>query len=82
MAPDGWHIPSLKGWSDLMDFFWGSTESLKAKHGWDVPNQNGLIGLNGTNKSGFTGLPAGAVAIWEHSMMLVEMLIGGVLHGL
>jgi uncharacterized protein (TIGR02145 family) len=55
LAPKGWHIPSDAEWTQLSNFIGGKgTEGKKMKStsGW---NKNG----NGTNESGFSGLPAG-----------------------
>ena len=51
----GWHLPSDKEWDLLINNFGGAVKAgaaLKSTSGWkDVGN--------GTNSSGFTGLPAG-----------------------
>ena len=55
LAPNGWHIPSDVEWKQLTDFIGGNEaagKKLKSKSGWEL---NG----NGTNESGFNGLPAG-----------------------
>jgi len=56
LAPEGWAIPSDGDWEDLIVFLGGSRAAgakLKSRRGWD---QNG----DGTNESGFSGLPGGA----------------------
>lgn len=54
LAPAGWRIPDNDDWIQLADRFGGLRQagrSLKANAGWS--------GGNGTNESGFTGLPGG-----------------------
>jgi uncharacterized protein (TIGR02145 family) len=55
LAPSGWHIPSDAEWTTLVDYLGGEDEAghkMKSKAGWD---DNG----NGSNASGFSGLPGG-----------------------
>jgi uncharacterized protein (TIGR02145 family) len=56
LAPVGYHIPSDDDeWTILIDFLGGNGRAgtkMKSKSGW---SKNG----NGTNESGFTGLPGG-----------------------
>ncbi len=55
LAPAGWRIPSNQDWAELADRFGGIRQAgrrLKAAEGWGGRG-------NGTNKSGFTGLPGG-----------------------
>jgi uncharacterized protein (TIGR02145 family) len=55
LAPEGWHIPTTKEWGELADNFGGrrvAGKELKAVTGWPPEN-------NGTNKSGFSGMPGG-----------------------
>jgi uncharacterized protein (TIGR02145 family) len=55
LAPKGWHIPTDDEWTVLTNFLGGEQGAgamLKSKTGW---SNNG----NGTNSSGFNGLPAG-----------------------
>lgn len=55
LAPTGWHIPSDIEWTQLTDNLGGDTiagAKMKSIKGWD---KNG----NGTNESGFSGLPSG-----------------------
>jgi uncharacterized protein (TIGR02145 family) len=55
IAPDGWHVPSNLDWANLTDYLGGENVAgtkMKAAFGWPG---NG----NGTNESGFTGLPGG-----------------------
>jgi uncharacterized protein (TIGR02145 family) len=56
LAPTGWHIPSDAEWTQITDFLGGVSVAgtkMKSNSGW---SQNG----NGTNESGFLGLPGGS----------------------
>ena len=55
LAPKGWHVPTDEEWTQLTDYLGGEVvagDKMKSKTGW---NENG----NGTNSSGFSGLPGG-----------------------
>ena len=55
LAPKGYHIPTDNEWTILTDYLGGETiagTKMKSTSGWD---NNG----NGTNTSGFAGLPGG-----------------------
>ena len=55
VCPSGWVVPSKDDFDELSDFLGGITvagEHLKSQSGW---TSNG----NGTNSSGFTGVPGG-----------------------
>ena len=55
LVPEGWRIPSDKDWAQLSDYIGGKEiggEKLKSTNGWSE-------GGNGTNESGFDGLPGG-----------------------
>jgi len=55
LAPEGWRIPSRGEWEELADHLGGHRgcgPEMKSESGW-------ACGKNGTNKSGFNGLPAG-----------------------
>ena len=55
LAPAGWHVPSDEEWTILSIFLGGEDitgKKMKSTSGW---NDNG----NGTNSSGFSGLPGG-----------------------
>jgi uncharacterized protein (TIGR02145 family) len=55
LAPKGWHVPSDKEWQQLLDYLGGDKiagNNLKSTRGWDNNR-------NGTNSSGFSGLPGG-----------------------
>jgi len=55
LAPNGYHIPSDEEWTTLTNYLGGISEAgtkMKSSSGWQ---NNG----NGTNTSGFAGLPGG-----------------------
>ena len=55
LAPNGYHIPTDEEWKKLTDYLGEESEAgtkMKSTSGW---NNNG----NGTNSSGFSGLPGG-----------------------
>jgi uncharacterized protein (TIGR02145 family) len=55
LAPDGWHIPNNEDWLKLVNFLDGievAGTKMKSMSGWK--NQG-----NGSNESGFNGLPGG-----------------------
>src|ERR1035437_8575692 len=55
LAPYGWHVPSNLEWAALSDYLGGESvagDKMKSTSGW---TRNG----NGTNVSGFAGLPGG-----------------------
>ena len=55
LAPNGYHIPTDAEWTKLTDYLGGESEAgtkMKSTSGW---YNNG----NGTNSSGFSGLPGG-----------------------
>ena len=55
LAPEGWKVPSKEDWSRLIDFLGGESlagQKMKSKYGWWNDG-------NGTNSSGFAGLPSG-----------------------
>ncbi len=55
ICPEGWHVPSNQEWIALEDFLGGHAVAggkMKSTSGWF---QDG----NGTNESGFSGLPGG-----------------------
>ena len=56
LAPIGWHVPSDAEWTQLTDYLGGNnlaSTKMKSARGWEI---NG----NGTNESGFSGLPGGS----------------------
>jgi uncharacterized protein (TIGR02145 family) len=60
LAPYGWHIPTYMEWDDLTTYSGGEMyagKKLKSTNGW---NNSGNKSGNGTNESGFSGLPCGA----------------------
>ena len=55
LAPEGWHMPGDAELSLLTDYLGGEVEAetkMKSTNGWNS--------RNGTNKSGFSGLPGGS----------------------
>jgi len=59
LAPEGWKIPSDEDWTRLTDFLGGDSvagKKMKSTEFWaDNDGESG----NGTNESGFSGLPGG-----------------------
>lgn len=56
LAPKGWHVPSDVEWAQLIDYLGGkdvADSKMKSTRRW-------YDGGNGTNRSGFTGLPSGS----------------------
>tara|TARA_B110000008_G_scaffold265015_1_gene289792 strand:+ start:180 stop:983 length:804 start_codon:yes stop_codon:yes gene_type:complete len=56
LCPSGWHIPTDGEWTEMTDLLGGQDVAggqMKATYGW-------LYDGNGSNSSGFTGLPGGA----------------------
>jgi uncharacterized protein (TIGR02145 family) len=59
LAPNGYHIPKDAEWTQLSDYLGGKNEAgtkMKSTSGW-LRTMQGSI--NGTNESGFSGLPGG-----------------------
>jgi uncharacterized protein (TIGR02145 family) len=54
LAPEGWHIPSDKEWTALVKAL-GENPGKKMKSTWGWHDKG-----NGTNSSGFSGLPGGS----------------------
>ena len=57
LAPEGWHVATDADWRQVTDFLGGEDAAgtkMKNKSGW--PAEEG----NGTNESGFSGLPGGS----------------------
>jgi uncharacterized protein (TIGR02145 family) len=55
LAPSGWHVSSDAEWRNTTDFLGGEDAAgtkMKSSNGWTDDG-------NGTNESGFTGLPGG-----------------------
>jgi uncharacterized protein (TIGR02145 family) len=57
LAPEGWKIPSDEDWTSLTYFLGGDAgKKMKSTESWaDFDGESG----NGTNESGFSGLPGG-----------------------
>ncbi len=56
LAPEGWKIPSDEDWTRLTDFLGGESVAGKKMKSTEFWADSG----NGTNESGFSGLPGGA----------------------
>lgn len=58
LAPKGWHIPTDKEWSQLYHYLGDDAAGgkMKSRRGWE---KNLYENGNGTNESGFKGLPGG-----------------------
>jgi uncharacterized protein (TIGR02145 family) len=57
LAPKGWHVPEIKDWKKLINYLGGENVAgtkMKSTDNWDKDG-------NGTNSSGFAGLPGGRV---------------------
>jgi len=68
LAPNDWKIPNESDWRNLDNFLGGDYETgakLKSTKGW---NKKG----NGTNLSGFNGLPAGRFRGYQEYAVLGE----------
>ena len=55
LCPAGWHVPASVEWTVMTDFLSGTSvagDKMKTTYGW-------YSGGNGTNSSGFSGLPGG-----------------------
>tara|TARA_B100000508_G_scaffold140609_1_gene142332 strand:+ start:18020 stop:18667 length:648 start_codon:yes stop_codon:yes gene_type:complete len=59
LAPEGWHIPSDKEWTEL-EVYLGEDAGYKLKS-----TENWNEGRNGSNSSGFSGLPAGYRGLYD-----------------
>lgn len=59
LCPSGWHVPTDGEWAVMTDFLGGESVAggkMKATYGW---TEHIHLGGNGTNSSGFAGLPGG-----------------------
>jgi uncharacterized protein (TIGR02145 family) len=64
LAPAGWHVPGAQEWDQMADFLgYDVSAKLKSSGGWDEEN-------NGTNESGFNGLPGGFRYADGHDFLL------------
>ncbi len=59
LAPEGWKIPSDDDWSHLTEFLGGGSVAGKKMKSTVFWADNGSESGNGTNESGFSGLPGG-----------------------
>ena len=75
LAPVGYHIPSDAEWTKLTDFLGGEEVAgtkMKSTDFWaDYEGNSG----NGTNESGFSGLPGGTRYFYGHSTPLARRLL-------
>ena len=58
LCPNGWHVPTDEEWTVMTDHLGGSLVAggyMRTDYGW----HNYIIGVDGTNSSGFSGLPGG-----------------------
>jgi uncharacterized protein (TIGR02145 family) len=63
ICPVGWHVPSDEEWTTLTDHLGGAEEAgsqMKTDYGWHD-------GGNGSNSSGFSGLPGGCRSNFGYS---------------
>ena len=70
------HVPTDGEWDDMTETLGGDAiagEMMKTTFGW-------LDNGNGTNSSGFSGLPGGGVSRLVTSIMQAPLAIGGVHH--
>lgn len=63
LAPSGWHVATDEEWVQLNNFLVPSENAKKYKSTSSWPE-----GYNGTNESGFTALPNGAIMYWGKSI--------------
>ncbi|HIB78081.1 MAG TPA: hypothetical protein EYO58_10830, partial [Flavobacteriales bacterium] len=68
LCPSGWHIPSDGEFTELTDFLGGESVA-----GYAMKSTSGWEGENGSNSSGFNGLPGGF--LWDEFGWLVT--VGG-----
>ena len=62
LCPSGWHVSSDSEWSEMIELFGGmgaAAIELKAEEGWNTTGGGTAEYGNGTNSSGFSGLPGG-----------------------
>ena len=58
LCQSGWHVPEYEAFSELVEHLDGfdvAGTAMKTTYGWSTFNEGG----NGTNSSGFSGLPGG-----------------------
>jgi uncharacterized protein (TIGR02145 family) len=64
LCPSGWHVPTNGEWSVMIDFLGGQSVAgtqMKTTFGWNNDE-------NGTNLSGFSGLPGGYRNVYGYSL--------------
>jgi uncharacterized protein (TIGR02145 family) len=93
LAPKGWHIPNYEEWSELVLYLGDQAGvKMKSKHGWESISE--FEDCNGTNSSGFSGLPSGMCSYdgrfykigfsgfwWTYSEEILSRTIGFKLSG-
>lgn len=60
VCPSGWHIPTVEEWTELTDELGGvlvAGDAMKSNNGWNSFGSSDAG--NGSNSSGFNGLPGG-----------------------
>ncbi len=62
LAPTGWHVSSDEDWTTMINFLEEdkAVPKLKNTEGWKTSES----GMNGTNETGFSAMPAGFMAYW------------------
>ena len=66
ICPTSWHIPSDEEFTQLTDYLGGESvagDAMKSTSGWLDNQYDGSSG-NGSNSSGFNGLPGGYKDVW------------------
>lgn len=73
VCPKGWHLPSDKEWKILINYLGGEDVAgikMKSTSGWKN-------GGNGTNDSGFSGVPGGSRYNDERKIKFVDVGVNG-----
>ena len=69
VAPKGYHVPSEAEWKSLVSYLGGEKKAgqkLKSTEGWSkhpIEEKGRSYDGNGTNESGFSGLPGGILSV-------------------
>jgi uncharacterized protein (TIGR02145 family) len=62
LCPSGWHVPTGAEWMAMIDDLGGQSVAggeMKTTYGWSLECSGNMCGANGSNESGFAGLPGG-----------------------
>lgn len=62
LCPEGWHVPTMAEYEMLFDFAGGidfAGEAMKSTSGWRNYRNEELPEIQGSNSSGFNGMPGG-----------------------